>query len=557
LQPTANSSMERFAAVCAGTHHERIPNRSISLVDVRDTAAHHIAAYEKGYEGRFFSLTEAWPWTLVYQAVKIYCPQTRSLEALPKGTKLEAAREYNTTRMKALGVNERSFLQVLSEAIKQCDCSGQNVVNESVCCLSASSDLNLELFFEYGGYYDIGKGDGRFFLILVEYSFRPYEPVSIKVQLSWLFEVGSKPTKHEIFKSTDATIKDGVFTWIARNISLTFKRVDEGAAAGVWSIYGTIDGTEVIGTSFVSGVPYQQFMGTYSLKDASKSVALAFSYNKNTITDPDGNLIEFFSYNPLERKFYNLLSTKNFYLNVAAGQGLRITSIIDGKTDFFFKNPVFESGPAGNPVGADQLASFAGYYPLNSPGLFVSVLGVVTNQNVVTSVGICLDGKTSTEYTSFRFVDNRLNFEPCPIGAKYLDFKRTFSNSSYAEVTVGQGGLEFPVLSQNNISYFTPAPLTAFGFLPLTASILGKTHSLQIIQEDNGDLRIVYKQDDEVISSTKDYSYNPIEQGAIISHDTKEQTYVLNFTYYLEYGVSCAITHPNGTYVAAVSAVGF
>jgi len=109
LQPTVNSSMERFARICAGKHHKQIPNRSISLVDVRDTAAHHIAAYEKGFEGRFFSLTEGWPWTLVYNALKILIPEMKCPKALPKDIEHLPVRKYSKSRMKTLGVTERSF----------------------------------------------------------------------------------------------------------------------------------------------------------------------------------------------------------------------------------------------------------------------------------------------------------------------------------------------------------------------------------------------------------------------------------------------------------------
>merc|ERR1719499_958457 len=121
LQPTVNSSMERFARICAGIHHERIPNRSISLVDVRDVAAHHIAAYEKGLGGRYFSLTEGWHWTLVYSALKIHLPEMKCPKPLPKGTKHRPTRKYNTERMEALGVTNRSFLNVLGDAVEAID----------------------------------------------------------------------------------------------------------------------------------------------------------------------------------------------------------------------------------------------------------------------------------------------------------------------------------------------------------------------------------------------------------------------------------------------------
>lgn len=547
LHPSPSSSMGRFAALIAGTHHERMPNRSISLIDVRDTAAHHIAAYEMGFEGRFFSLTEAWPWTLVYDALKILRPQMRIPEALPKGTKHREVREYSSTRRKSLRVIERSFMKVLVDAVKECD--GIKNVNDSVC---GRSPVPLETYLLYNGYYDIGMGDGRFFMINVECKFSPLQRVSNVVRLSWVLEVGGKPTTLEISESTAATIKDGVFTWNAQNISLSFKRVDEGDAAGLWSINGTIGGTQVIGKSFIGGVPYTAFMGTYSLTDASKSVAMAFSIHKNIITDSDGNKIENFKYNPLQRLFsYELNKVSfNLFLNVAAGQGLRLTIVEIGPntTEFYYRKPkpVFQGGPAGNQVGAGELASFAGYYPLDiHTGAFVSI---VADRNNL-AVGICLNGETSTQYGSFTFEKDKLTF-PNEVDGPSLTFERTFESHANAAVTVKK--------FQNKQSFFTPTPLTAFGFVTLTGSFNKKKFSLRIFKEGNGYLEIAFKQDDDVVFNTTDdttnYSYNPIEQDATIS--TTGTQYILNFTYDDLLGVSCGITVPGGGFVAAVSTVG-
>ena len=45
----------------------------MSLIDVRDCAAHHVAAFEggAGVEGRFFSLVEAWHWTDLVAAFQV------------------------------------------------------------------------------------------------------------------------------------------------------------------------------------------------------------------------------------------------------------------------------------------------------------------------------------------------------------------------------------------------------------------------------------------------------------------------------------------------------
>merc|ERR550534_187876 len=118
LQPKVNSSMKRFAALCTGSLHKEIKNRSISFIDVRDTARHHIAAYEKGLEGRFFSLTEAWHWNTVYAALNCLNPAMELPKPLDPGTK-PTVRRYNTERRDMLGIEPRSVMQLLSDAVEE------------------------------------------------------------------------------------------------------------------------------------------------------------------------------------------------------------------------------------------------------------------------------------------------------------------------------------------------------------------------------------------------------------------------------------------------------
>jgi len=587
LQPTANSSMERFAAICAGTHHKQIPNRSISMIDVRDVAAHHVAAYEKGkgYEARYLSLTEAWPWTLVYQALKLHCPQMKYPQPLAKGTKLRRVREYDTTRMKSLGVSEMSFRKVLREAIKAIE--GRNVpINGSLHCHRSSAiDLPLEDFLVYGGYYDLGMGDGRFFMIDVACQFKENQRVSNIVKLSWLLEVGDKnnPVTPTIYALPEtATInKDGEFRCAEKNILLNFKRV-EGNSAGVWSVAGSIGGTEVSGKSFLSCVPYQAFGGTYYLKSATKSVVLDFSgrYN-NTITDPNKNIHETFEYNPLQRLFSyeDGTVTSMLYINVAGGEGLTLTFVrygvgINSSTTDFFKFPSPSIGLSGQQVGVDQLATFAGYYPLNTSGSFVSILVKETvNEDgdplITASVGICVNDHTSTEYNSFVFENNMLTLG-IPIGGLSLTFEKSNYHAANAGVTVIRNGVEYGQLFEEALSFVFPAPLTAFGHHMLT----GAGCSVLLTQTDNNKTRIVYTQKDAVIFDTLSYVYSPVNQHVtvvttiepFVSVDVKVKpieiplNYTLTFCYQgviteqLAFGVACAIILPNGGQQAVVFA---
>jgi len=574
LQPVLNSSMKRFAAICGGTHHERIPNRSISLIDVRDTAAHHIAAYENGHEGRFFSLTEAWPWTLVYEALKLYCPKMKCPEPLPKGTKLRPVKKYLTTRMKVLGVNERSFMKVLGEAVKELE--RKNIGSEcSTGCLSSShSGIPLESFLGIGGYYDIGMGDGRFFMIEVICTFSKDALVVNNVQLSWLLEVGAQPTVIDLSSMTQVLLQYDKLTCElpnGQNITLIFKRQDQ-FVPGIWTTAGTICDTNIAGVSYQGCVPFAAFIGKYFLKDSSKSIIFEFDGIYNCITDYDGNKIYDFSYNPLEREFFykNGNLTSRLYFNAAAGNGLRLTLVqfgpeTPGSTTFYFKSPVFELGLGEKCVGAVELASFAGYYPLNLTGSFVSIVAKTSGPSTTVSVGICTNDKTAMEFNDFVFENHTLTFES--IVGLSLNFEKTPLNqySACAAVTVEY---DSHPLGMNNIdSFFAPVSLSAFGPKEFESAItLSGTgpnddgaYALKIINVGSNLPELKYYKDGKIIFDTSDLNnkttvvYNSIEQEATISNlvisvlgePIMVPLLLLNFTYSGNRGVTCAVTTPS------------
>jgi len=120
LQPSLNTSMKYFAACARGSSHKEIKNDSMSLIDVRDCAAHHVAAYEGNHEGRFFSLVESWPWSVLYQAFKHFNPEMIMPKPLAKEIKPVPASQFDHTRMRSLGVYERSMMQTIGEAVQEC-----------------------------------------------------------------------------------------------------------------------------------------------------------------------------------------------------------------------------------------------------------------------------------------------------------------------------------------------------------------------------------------------------------------------------------------------------
>lgn len=549
LGPTVNSSMERFARICAGEHHEQIPNRSISLVDVRDTAAHHIAAYEKGFDGRFFSLTEAWPWTLVYNALKILNPEMKCPKALSNEKHLPV-RKYDNSRMKALGIKERSFWQVLREAVEEN--KRTKISHGPIQChkISVLPEALTQFFVTHAGYYGSVEADGTFFMIETIANFEEKKEVSHSVYLSWFFPGNAKPTVMQVQKISRASVADGKLTVAVYDISLTFT-----PSADSYSVQGTLAGSAINARSFNLSVPFNHLGGTYSAIDGS-SVNLTFGtnntisfYNSSKSSDPS-KIITYFTYNPTKREFTHNESndkekiTSQLFLNAAAGNGLRATLVqfnpekLPGTTKFFYLSPSFlPISDGGLPTGAKDLAAFAGYYPFPNVNGFVSIVGTTAGTSKETvRVGIYLYGGPEApepkEYTSFNF-DNSTNTLTFPQNPDLtLKFEKEFKRFTrpITKVTTGQ---------ITAISYFTPAPLSALGsftlhgFDPLD---INTKYSLQITIGNDGESLVYKKNRINVFKPTSMFEYNAVEQNAVVGE------HVFNLCVNPNKGISCGVT---------------
>jgi len=120
LQPKVNTSMKYFAWCARGVLDETVRNDSMSMIDIRDCAAHHVAAYEGNHEGRYFSMVESWHWSLIYTTLKLFNPGMKSPKPMEEGTKPVRATQFDNTRMRTLGVNERSMAQLMEQAVEVC-----------------------------------------------------------------------------------------------------------------------------------------------------------------------------------------------------------------------------------------------------------------------------------------------------------------------------------------------------------------------------------------------------------------------------------------------------
>jgi len=444
--------------------------------------------------------------------------------------------------MNSLGVRERSMLQLLGEAVMECKTKKM-----------ISYEANLGNFLQVAGYYDLGSGDGRFFMIDVEYQFEANLPVSYKVTLSWFLAGQSSPTQVELPQNSSlesATPGQFTFNFKDNGINLLFSRSNSAKETGRISVNGTISFTAVSGTCYITYIPSTVFSGIYYTADGLYEVTLAINADDGKIIDYDGVQIEQFTFNPVKRefKFKNDNFKSRLYMNAAAGQGMRLTFVrfnpdgasTTGSVKIFFTYPSPKSVTVG-PTSAGNLATFAGYYQLNTPGAFVSIVDKITEDSPIL-VGFCTDGKNASQYSTFSFDGSTLTF-PTP-GLPVLTFTTIPSAAAGAEVNVIIDGKS---VDGNAPNFFSPAPIQAFGNKKLLGQIPDTpgTYSLTITQDEkDGDSRIVYAKDGIAIFdvTSADYAYNSVEQAVFYKN------YVLNFCYNLTRGVTCGITIPGESF---------
>jgi len=506
------------------------------MIDVRDTAAHHVAAYEKGVEGRFFSTTEAWHWTLIYKALELYCPHIKDWpKPLPRGTKPLPVREYSKTRMNVLGVKQRSMLKLLGDAVKELELK--------------KLFTGLSTYLDVGGYYELSSGNGKFLFIdntvhVDSSGFRVIIP-----RISYVIGNMTKPAVYELPNGTLRGNGTGDFKLSLNEpskpvLELNFQQMSEGSQIGV---KGSIDGVEVAGYCFITSVLPYVYNGTYTTEDGSDTVTLAFGdvYN-NSITFSDGSKVPEFDYDPIKRRFSYTAPNANgvdfvhrLYINVDAGCGLVIGLVkFDGndpkntgsKKYYNLKTKVTRT-PTGPTNGAATLGTFAGYYPLADDGsTFLSIVGTDEDSEMKSSVsvGLCIDGTNVTQYSSFTFDNNKLTF-PFPEAP-------TVSFCVSKIVSVGVNLPDGSTLAGTNS--FSAATILAFGFFTLTTS--PKVKNKGSLSLSTGNLKLTYTMNDAVIFDTIDYHYDPVQQAVMYDK------YILNLCYNPTRGVTCGVTQKGG-----------
>eukprot|EP00948_MAST-09A_sp_MAST-9A-sp1_P003883 g3883.t1 len=95
------------------TMNETIPNDSMSIIDVRDLAALHVAASEKtDAHGKYFGVDQSYPWKNILAAIQKAYPAYK-MPAMFEGDS-NTPTQFDHTRKKSLGVPIRSLQETIN-----------------------------------------------------------------------------------------------------------------------------------------------------------------------------------------------------------------------------------------------------------------------------------------------------------------------------------------------------------------------------------------------------------------------------------------------------------
>lgn len=119
-QPDPVVSLVRFAGILRGERMvDRIPNSSMSLTDVRDLAALHVAALENSAaHGRYFGVKRSWHWRDILRALRRAWPDYRMPPIDPDEVPVAPTR-FDLTRQASLGVRLRGLDEMMEDLVAE------------------------------------------------------------------------------------------------------------------------------------------------------------------------------------------------------------------------------------------------------------------------------------------------------------------------------------------------------------------------------------------------------------------------------------------------------
>jgi nucleoside-diphosphate-sugar epimerase len=119
-QPEPVVSLQRFAAIINGERFaDKIPNNSMSMIDVRDLAALHVNALENEQaSGRYFGVKQSWNWRDILQALERACPGYTMPPPDPDEVPVRAT-QFDLSRQALLGASLRGLEDMLSGVVEE------------------------------------------------------------------------------------------------------------------------------------------------------------------------------------------------------------------------------------------------------------------------------------------------------------------------------------------------------------------------------------------------------------------------------------------------------
>jgi nucleoside-diphosphate-sugar epimerase len=119
-QPELPASLAFLARIITGERMaEAIPPGSMSVVDARDLAALHVAAYEDpAASGRYFAVKRSWPWREILHTLAAVHPDYTPPDT-PAPADPPAPTEFDLGRQASLGVTLRGLEDILRGAVDE------------------------------------------------------------------------------------------------------------------------------------------------------------------------------------------------------------------------------------------------------------------------------------------------------------------------------------------------------------------------------------------------------------------------------------------------------
>ena len=119
LSPEPPGGHRFLAALLRGERMaDRVPNGSMSMIDVRDLAALQVAAFEdEGASGRYFTVRRSWHWKDILAALQRLHP-AYTAPTLPEDVEPARPTGYDLSRMESLGVDVRGLDAILGGVVE-------------------------------------------------------------------------------------------------------------------------------------------------------------------------------------------------------------------------------------------------------------------------------------------------------------------------------------------------------------------------------------------------------------------------------------------------------